>query len=457
MVIDKYEVEITNFLSDTSYDDLPDTAIQGVKRCILDTAGVMAAGAQAPGIGVLVGYLAEQNSARNTKVFGRGDQLSAFDSIWVNCAMTRANEFDDSHDGSGEHVSTPILGAGLGTMQYLGGVSGKEFIAAYAMAAELVPRLRSCPIRGSMPFVGFAANSYAPFSSAIMCARLMGLKGRDMYHALGWAYAQMAGAVQLQQGGSPALYIHHGLAGATGFRAAQLAQLGFPGTSDFLQGRFGVLNAYERGNYVIDKLVEGLGKNYVASEIGVKLYPSGRVTHTPIDAALALREKLGDFKVEEVDRIVVKYTKGGFAMTCLPEEHRHYPTVPQHARFSLYYCVASALLRGHVDLSDFSKEAVNDPAIHAVIEKMVIDVDENMPMLLPGIIDLTTKDGKTVSEHIKYMKGSAYDPVSWETIVNKARRCFEFGGVGSAEKVSKLAENIEHLEDFDNIIPVFFN
>src|SRR3954447_22346928 len=52
---------------------------------------------------------------------------------------------------------------------------------------------------------GLAANSYAPFAAAVAAARILGLRGDAFYQALGWAYAQCAGAVQLQQAGRSAL------------------------------------------------------------------------------------------------------------------------------------------------------------------------------------------------------------------------------------------------------------
>lgn len=457
MQMDEREEKLLSFLEETRYEDLPPEAVEGAKRCILDTVGVMAAGAHAPDIDKLIACRQGRGGREEIRVFGREERLSAFDAVWVACAMTRANEMDDSHDPSGEHVSTPILGAGLAEAQQLGKVSGKDFIRAYALAAEIVPRIRRCPVRDGMPFFGFAANSYAPFSAAVMCASLRGLKGEALYHTLGWAYAQMAGAVQLQQGGGSALYIHHGLAAATGYRAAELAALGFPGTDNFLLGRFGVLNAYERGNYDLAPLTDGLGQKYVVAEMGIKKYPSGRVTHTPIDAALTAREKLGSFNAEEVERVTVRYTRGGFAMTCLPDEDRHYPTRPQHARFSLYYTLASALLRGHVALEDFSCEAVNDEQIRSLIGKIHVEVDETLPMLLPGILSVRMKDGREVSAYEENMKGSAALPLSYEEIVEKAVKCFAFGRAGKNEaEVRILAGNIRHLEDFDDIVPLFF-
>ena len=453
MVVNEHEKRLVDFLSETRYEDLPAEAVEGAKRCILDNWGVIAAGVDGTDIEKLYRYLHLQPNRPEATVFGRQEKLTAFNAIWLNGAMARSREYDDSHDASGEHVGTPVMSAGLGTAEYLGGVSGKEFIRAYALASEFVPRIRECPVRDGMPFFGFAANSYAPFSAAIMAACLMGLKGRDMYHALGWAYAQMAGSVQLQQGGGSGLHIHHGLAAATGFQAALLAKEGFPGTYDFLLGRFGVLNAYERGNYDLSPLSKELGTTYAVANISVKLHACGRVTHSPVDAALAIRKRPG-FDLNKARKIRIKYTKGGFAMTCLPEEERHYPTNPQHAKFSLYYAVASALLRGHAALEDFTAEAVNDPAIKAVIDKLLIDVDENIPMMLPGIIDAEMEDGTIIHEYVSNIRGSIYEPITYEEIKDKVAGCLKFAG----ERLSRfsaeaIAAQVSNLENVPDIVP----
>src|SRR5262249_59461143 len=89
----------------------------------------------------------------------------AVQATWANAAMARAREFDDSHDASGDHISVPILPAALAAAELRGGVSGRDFLAAYVLAADLVARLRLARFR-RIGQTAFAANAFAPFSAA---------------------------------------------------------------------------------------------------------------------------------------------------------------------------------------------------------------------------------------------------------------------------------------------------
>ena len=139
--------------------------------------------------------------------------------------MARAHEFDDSHDPTGDHTSVPIFSAALAAAELRGGVSGREFLTAYVLAADLVSRLRLAPTR-KVGGTDFAANTYAPFAAATAAGWLLGLRDDGLYAALGWASAQAAGSLQLQQGGTSTLHVHHGLAAATGMQGALLARQG---------------------------------------------------------------------------------------------------------------------------------------------------------------------------------------------------------------------------------------
>jgi len=346
------EQRLTAHLSNTRFEDLPPEAVDAGKKCILDMLGVVCAGSGADGIATLMQMLQAYDARPEATVLVHGTRLSAPHATWVNGAMARAREIDDSHDPTGDHIGVPIIAASLGAMELAGHTSGRDLIAAYVLGADLNARLRLATTRLSGE-TGFAANTFAPFSAATVSARLLGLTGQAMYDALAWAYAQAAGALQLQQSGSSALHIHHGLAASTGLQAALLAQQGLPGPDDYLTGKFGFYGAYNGGQYDESKLTDGLGRRFEITQMSVKLHPGGRVTHPQVEAALVLQAE-ESFRAEDVEEVVVVYGPRGFKMTCQPEAERRLPDSPQHAKFSLYYVVACALARGHVDLEDFT-------------------------------------------------------------------------------------------------------
>jgi 2-methylcitrate dehydratase PrpD len=280
---DTLEDRLVEHLSETRFEDLPDEVVAVARRCVVDTLGVLVAGSTGDDIPRLLDWLAGWRGQGEATVLVYGQRLPAVHAAWANGAMTRAREFDDSHDPTGDHTSVPILSAALAASE-LRRVGGRDFLAAYVLAADFVARLRMGPQK-KVGGTGFAANSFAPFAAAVAAGYLLGLRGQPMYDALGWAYAQCAGSVQLQQGGSSALHVHHGLAASTGLQAALLAEQGFPGTEEFLTGKFGFYNAYEGGSYDPAVVTHELGSRYEITRVAVKQYPSGRVCHGPVDAA----------------------------------------------------------------------------------------------------------------------------------------------------------------------------
>lgn len=197
------EERIVAHLSRATWESLPRDAREAARRCILDTIAVTLAGSSGQDVDRLVQWLTARGGPPEAAVLVHGVRLPASHATWANSAMARAREFDDSHDPTGDHTSVPILSAALAAAELRGGVSGRDFVTAYVLAADLVARLRLAPLK-KVGSTGFAANTFAPFAAATAAGLILGLRGQSLYDALGWAYAQAAGAVQLQQGGQSA-------------------------------------------------------------------------------------------------------------------------------------------------------------------------------------------------------------------------------------------------------------
>lgn len=452
-MINTLEDRVVAYLSNAQFEDLPPEAIDAGKKCVLDILGVMAAGSSAADIASLI-QLLERSTVPEATVLIYGTRLSAVHATWVNGAMARAREIDDSHDATGHHISVPIMPAALAAVELQGTVSGRDLLLAYVLAADLGARLRlASPHRSGE--TGFAANTYAPFSSSAVAARLFGLKGQAMYHALAWAYAQCAGGLQLQQSGQSALHIHHGLAASTGLQAALLARHGLPGPDEFLTGRFGFYAAYDGGNPDLSKFLDGLGERYEVTGIATKQYPSGRVTHGPIEAAIALHTE-ESLRPADIKEVSVVYGARGFKMTCEPENERRLPTKPQHAKFSLYYVVASALARGHVGIEDFTPEAVADPIVRDLCAKIRVEVDPALRGIPGGDVTVTLKNGRQIRRQVPVLKGTPERPCTYEEYAAKFRRCVAFAAKPIPESKVEAAivfvANLESAKDVRELV-----
>lgn len=325
---------------------------------------------------------------------------------------------------------------------------GQQFLTAYVLAADVVPRLRLARASNVAPFT---SNTFAPFGAAAVSGLLLGLRGRNLYHALGWAYAQCAGAVQLQQGGGSALHIHHGMASASGVQAALLGQRGLPGTEDFLTGKFGFYNAYDGGRAQLDAVVDGLGSRFEIVGVSTKRYPAGRVIHWPIEAAITLRRE-EEFDPDEIERVEIVYTRNGYRMTCEPEAERRTPVCGQHARFSLYYNVACALARGRVDVGDLSSAALADDAVRSLTRKIEVVFDPSPDaMLPPGDVTITLENGRQLSRQVSKLKGTPANPMNFAECADKFLHCLSFAknriDPGTADGIVDRVASLEKLTD----------
>lgn len=329
-------------------------------------------------------------------------------------------------------------------------IDGATFVRAYALGVDVAARLRLATT-AMLNETGFATNTYAPFAAATAAAVIFGLDHQQTYDALGWAYAQCAGSVQAQQSSGSTLHVHHGLAASTGLQAAVLARAGLPGTPEFLTGKFGFFHNYCRDRFDLARATEGLGCRFEVERVSPKLYPSGRVTHGAVDAALALYHEAG-VRPEEIKGITIRYSRLGYTMTCEPASERRYPTRAHHATFSLYYNVATALAHGRVDLDSFTDSAIADATTRAVSETIEVVIDESIHALLPIVMEARLTSGETITRTVTELAGSPESPASWARYLEKFYHCVDHAAVPiDAESREQMVKAASSLAEFSNL------
>ena len=123
-----------------------------------------------------------------------------------------------------------------------------------------------------------------------------------------------------------------------------------------------------------------------------KPYPCCRFSHGALDLALALRrEGLEASEVASVQLRIYKTDILGYG---------HHPRSIVDAQFCLPYLVATALVRGRVGLTELSDEAIRDPSILAVSERITVEEDPGFtaqyPDRYPTELVVTLRNGRRV-------------------------------------------------------------
>ncbi len=449
--------QLVDHLVGVQFDDLPTRAVEATKRMVLDTLGVAVAGSGAAGSRALIEQILSWSPRGKSTVLASGEVIPAPMAAWANASMARALEIDDSHDATGDHSGLAAAPAAFAVAEELGGVSGKELITAVALGVDLVARLRmACGIR--VGDIAWGAATFAPFSAAAVTGKLLGLDAARMRSALGIAYSQLAGSLQSQLDGALNLRVQHGMAAEAGVRAAFLARAGLDGIHNFLEGRFGLYSTYFMDNWNPAPVTDHLGERFEVSNVSVKLYPCGRYFHGAVDSVLTLVTN-EDLPPDRIREIRVTVSRNGYNMTCEPKADRVQPRTAPHAAFSLYYCLAAAAVRKRLFLDEFSDEALADPDILSLAQRVIPEVDDRLGHLArvipPTPVEIVTTDGESFHNTAEYPRGHPANPVKLDEVFEKVKACAGRSVKPIPEdgllKFKVAAEALEELDDVSAI------
>ncbi|AGW90190.1 MmgE/PrpD family protein [Cupriavidus sp. DF5525] len=446
--------DFANSIANARYGNLPPEAVEGAKKSILDTLGViLAATGVEPAVKGVNAMVREAGGAEQSTLLGFGGRAPAVWAAFHNGAMAHCLDFDD-HAPEGHHPSSSIVPAALALAERAGGISGRDLIAAVAAGQDMFLRMRRNVANRQDWHLTTVIGVYSATATA---AHVLGLKPEQIVSAFGIAGMQCCGTMELAYGvGSDLRGMYAGFTTKGAVLAALMAEQGVSGVKSMFEGKAGFFNVYFRGEYDREKMLQGLGETYDGGSILYKPWPSCGASHGFIHATLTLMKEhkltIGD--IEQIRVNVGDFQK----QLCEPIESRRRPATPADAKFSIPYCVAVAATKGQVKVADFFGDALNDPHVLAAAQKVVPVVDDsfNWKSMLPkGRLDIVTRDGRTLSRVGENVPGDEECPMSWEYLYEKFRDSAALAAVApSAEGIRKAQEMVRHLEALDDATEV---
>lgn len=441
------------------FNDLPEDVVERAKILILDTLGTVIAGSSAGGIGTFVDMIKEWGGKPESSILVFGDRVPTPQALACNSAMARANDFDALHEKAILHIAAPIVPGCLAISEKIRGVNGRDFIGAIVLGMEVMARV-GLSLDTSFIKTGFqTTNHIGSFGVALAAGKLLGLDRQSMIHSLGIAYGQIAGTVQATVEGTVMVRLQQGFAAQIGILSALMAEKGIDGPQEVFQGKFGYFPVFHQNRYDASLATRDLGKEYEIRNVSIKGFPCCFLSHYAISAMLRLAKE-ERIRPEEVDRIQVGVNQGAFNVVCDPLEPKRNPSSAAEALFSLPYTVACALVRGHVDLGDFSPEAINDREVGAIANKVVPVVDKEIERehekgIAPSVVEVTLKNGRKTSCRVDFAKGHPKNPMTFQDIEEKFRKCLPFSAKpfddGKASDLIHAVRTLETLADVSQI------
>jgi 2-methylcitrate dehydratase PrpD len=413
------------------------------KHRILDTLAAMVSGSHLQAGDMAIRFARAQGGAAEASVLTTDIRTTAINAALANGMFAHADETDDFEPVTKAHPGSHVVPAAL-AMAEREGRSGAQLLAGVTLGYDVCCRfllaLGPDLVRGSHRS---AEGTSSTMGATAAAASLAGLDEKGMRYALSYAAQQVSGLWSWVRDPEHVekAFDFSGMGARNGVTAAIMAQMGFTGVWDVLDGEHNALIALST-NPTPEEMVAGLGSRFFVTETAIKPYSVGYPIQAPLDAFLTLHRE-HKLNVDTVERIVVK----------LPEDGARIVNARSMPDVNCQHIIALALVEGAVSFEDsHSYERMTDPKVLAAKERVQLIADRGlMDPAAPrsGLVEVTLRNGQTVSHFTRHPPGTKENPLSTERVNEKARSLM--APVLGAERTEEVIRRINALEDLNDV------
>jgi 2-methylcitrate dehydratase PrpD len=378
------------FVSALRHDALSDEVRHYARRHLLDTVGVMIAGAPGDVADRAEAMLAAVRPAGSVPVPGRSRRADLIDAAFLGGTAAHGIELDDGYRQGSVHPGCAVVPASL-AVGFAQHASGKALIEAVVAGYEIVtaigrtvhPDLRQ---RGFHP-----TGAVSVFGAAVAAAKLRGMAADKIAHALGLAASSAAGLFAFVNGGGDVKRLHAGHAAREGLQAALLAEQGVEGPPGVIEARDGFMQAFAFGRPEKARAIQlPPAVPFGMTDCYIKPYACCRHIQPAVEATIDLL-KAENITTEDVKHVAVETYR-------IAAEHAETGWDDfASAQLSFPFLMALALQFRGVKLEYFSDTLRRDPKLAALARIIHItappEIDRLYPQLRPARVTLTTARG----------------------------------------------------------------
>src|SRR3982751_5158885 len=371
--------QFADYACSLRFEDLSKDVVHEVKRRVIDSVGC-ALGAWNEEPCVIARTVASDFSARNgATIIGTNHQAPPDWAAFATGCCIRYFDYNDTYLSKEPAHPSDNIAAALAVAESVG-VSGRELITAIALAYEV--QCRFCDA-ASIRARGWDHPTYGAFSTALAAARLMKLDPERTRHAVNIAGVNCAAFRQARVG---ELSHWKGVAFANAARhgvyAALLARAGMTGPAPIFEGAMGFEKelGVSLGNVaeVFEKSKEamlGEGPASMILKTSIKYWPAEYHSQSAIEAALFLREQIGD--VSQVKSMVIESHDASVDIIG-SEPEKWKPQNRETADHSLPYITAVALIDGDITDKQFDPKRFTEPKIVSFLQKVEVERNDEL-------------------------------------------------------------------------------
>ncbi len=415
---------LATFAATLRFDAIPDAVVRRTEDLLVDWFGSAVAGHGARPVQTIRQFAATMGNGEGaSEVIASAASNTPYFAAMANAAASHVAEQDDVHNGSVFHPATVVFPAAVAVAQALGS-DGRDLLTAAVAGYEV--GIRVGEFLGRSHYRVFHTTGTAgTLAAAAAVGYLLRLDARQMLHAFGSAGTQSAGLWEFLRTAADSKQLHTAHATAAGLMSAYLAQQGFTGAEQILEGPQGMAAGMSSDSDVT-RLTDGLGTRWATAETSFKYHASCRHTHPAADALLsAMREH--QLSADKIARVVTHVHQGAIDVLGPVMD----PSTVHQSKFSMGTVLALAARHGYAGLAEFDADfrSAETIALRDRVEMVFDDeVDAAYPRRWIGKVTVITTDGRTLHARVDEPKGDPGNTLSRDEITAKALRLAEHGG-----------------------------
>lgn len=416
----------------SAVETVPDSALDAVRRCILDAVsaavgGYKTTGAVAASNGAMAAW-----GAGPIPIWLTSSSSTALGAAFANSAATSMLDIDDGHRAAAGHPGASIIPAVLAAVYENPSLEPRALIAI-AVGYEVGLRIAASRDLRTLDTVN--SGRWCGQGVAAAVGWLKQLPIHVIAHAIsaaGTVAPHMPAAEFTQVGNHIKEAIPH--ATVNGLMCLYLAEAGYAAPLDILD---------DSRHFDAEKMLRGFGETWMIETCYFKPYSCCRWIHAPIDglARIMVKEKLS---FNDITGVRVETFKKGVETL----NNQIAPNTLEAAQFSTPFCLGVFAVRGaNALLPMIDRDLLKDPDILSVAALVDVSLDDEMDSYfsaaVPARVIVSCGDA-SFTESVFTPLGEPNNPMDWDVLIQKFDALSE-SNISSSEHL-RLRKSLEMMK-----------
>lgn len=425
-----------DFIHEIRWRDLPESVREQATRCLLDIVGAAIGGRQTELSGIVYEYCALAHGGHGAYLWFDGREVSPPGAALGNGMTIDALDIHDGYTHAKGHAGAALIPATLATLSLDPNsiVSGKELLATIVVGYEIALRAGLALHVSACDY--HTSGAWNAVGCAAITARRIGLAFEKTRHSLGIAEYHGPRSQMMRCIDHPTMLKDgSGWGAMAGVSAGMMAAEGFTGAP-------AITVEASDGDESVAEIWSDLGDRWLILDQYFKPHAVCRWAQPAIAGALEIQHK-HDLAFEDIGQIRVF---GFHEAVRLATRH---PENTEEAQYSLPFPVAVAIVHQRVGPAELSGEALNDPQVLYLSDRVELIEDPAYNARFPaeriGRVEIETQGGQIYRSGEAAAEWGSEDPASNSDLRQKFRWLAESGFPNS--RISELEDALWGCQD----------